>query len=547
MKPALQHTITPLLLAVAASTAPAQMAQQIQPSVAQGLFANWPLGITRTSAVSSPLGAPAIRAPGVANGTPVVWTAATFGPPGFQHPDYSTPALVYNWPDRNVTPEFGDTSTGGDVTPRVTDLGRLIAEPQHWYALTISVSGTARGQPGSLIATQQDPLANPARTAAGDLFSYCMDGSTGIDPVFVDKVRVEYTKEQLGDTTDIQGVDFGMGVISVDPGARIEALFPVKDRFYFTLTKAWLASPQGLQLTMLGGSPPNARTVYWMTWDGGAWSAPQVAYSPADLFGSQSDNPNLEIDAISVFQTSLHDRIVFSLTAASDYDSGGVLHPYDQILVYQRAVGAGAVLCPTTALTAPGTSTATTVSQKFGLRPRMVPTTTETGTPDEVDASCGLDPILIEQLLWLINPVVGLAIEPTSNLGSDLGISFARTSIPDPMYTGTGLAPIVDKIHLQVTGLAYEAHQFGVVQFFEDPAPHGVDDYEAKPVEVGLPHLITPNDLLLNRIEMSTQVSSQVGGTRTRMSARIYGVDFDPSGNLSVVELRRSWIVSFEF
>lgn len=545
MKQLTTASSTFLMLAVSASTAPAQMATQIDPLIAQGHFSNWAVGVSHSSAVSSAAGSPKIRAPGVGGGVPVAWTAATFGATNANHPDYSLSALTLNWPVSGLSPEFGGTSTGGDVTPQVTSTGVLIATTDNWYSLTISVADGAQGVTTSLIDRQRTYNGSTGRSVGGDIFSYYMAGGDGIDPAFLDTVRVEYTKEQLGDSHDLKNLDWGIGIISVDPGKRAGPLFPVSNKFYFTLSKAWLATNDGQVLTAVGlvNDTADARTVYEMTWDQTTgWSAPGIAYSPTDLFGSQSGNTNLEIDAISVYRTSSEDRIVFSLTKASDFttDSPPVLNAYNQILVFQRSTG-GATPCGTTSLKVAGTPSSVRVTEKFGLVER-----TSTGEPDDVDSTCGLDPKRLELSAPLLYPVVGMAMDTMTAQVGGLGLSSMRTTLPDPTYTGSAPIPMVDTLNFQVTGLDVSGYLVGAIQFYlEGPEilEGDSDEEPVEPVEFGEPIIFLGGQVPMNTINVSGPVPS-TPTTTLRMSARILGAN-PPS--FTPVELRSSWILSYRY
>ena len=234
------------------------------PDIAQGLFSGWSVGFTARGAPQKLL----IRTPGVLNGVPKEWNTTDFPPASQWCPDYSTAALVQSWLPGSK-PDFGDISTGNDQIPHVDSTGHLVmnwgSEPR-WYTITVAVAGSAQGKDGgSMVA-----LRRAAHTTAdGDILSYYVVGSSRINTSFVDGVYLESSREQLqvsgiaGGSTTLGNLDYGVGAISRDPNNQTNVTFPVRNSFYFTLSKTWLQAYPGLQLA---GQQANASTVYKMTW-----------------------------------------------------------------------------------------------------------------------------------------------------------------------------------------------------------------------------------------------------------------------------------------
>lgn len=519
---------TAALLALVVMVAPcfAQLATQVSPGQAQGLFSNFPVGLSVTDpGGDDPL---LIRSPGVAAGVPVAWDASLFGQATPVHPDYSTHALTDHWRllSLPLLPEFGGISTGGEVMPDVNGNGEMIMTSTNWFMLSLTVDHNAHGVGGSVLASRTAGGRNPA----GDILSYYAIGSTGINPAFVDTARLEYSREQLqlqqvlqnvsGDH-EIANFDFGMGVVSVDPYDRAGNMFPVRICFYFTLTQAWVSAAHQLNGSYtVAGYAPDAATIYVMTWDstpGLHWSPPMIAFSRDELFGEGFAGA-VEIDALSVDQdggiASRPDRAVFSLTPGSDPAFPAL--PYDQILVSQRE--------PQTCLAKPlktdgAFGTSTRVSTKFGLVPRTPPT----GLPDNVTGTCGGDPIEP----YLVGAVVGIATNQWPHGQGTLGLTAVRTSVPIAGSDGQ----MVHTIHLQAAGMDYYPYPIGYIQFFVEGSTSQT---------LGYPCWISPSATQSNTIDVSAPMTIKPG-VPTRFSARCYGLN-PATGETE--QLRESWFES---
>ncbi|MCY2960280.1 MAG: hypothetical protein NTY35_08940 [Planctomycetota bacterium] len=528
-------------LMVPSSAQTAGMAQQVPPELAQGKFSNVAVGISL--AESNQADQWLIRSPGVNGGVPVAWSTGTFGLATPNHPDFSVGALTAQWPSPPTPPKFGGISTGGEVMPVVSATGKMVMTTGNWYMLSISVGRQAQGIAGSLLRSRTFNSAGP-RSPAGDILSYYAVGSTGINPALVDTVRLEYSREQLqlqqpspatSVMREVANHDFGLGVISIDPDNRAGSMFPVRDRFYFTLTKEWV-NQVGSSYS-LASQTVNASTIYEMTWNGSQWSAPTVAFSHAMLFPNRAIG-SVEIDALSVDRggagvSSPPDRTVFSLTPASD-DS--VLGTYDQILVYQRG-NTSIPQCNTTALLAADSPTvATPVREKFGLIART--NFTGTGEPDNVTSTCGGDP----KEPYQVGSVVGVATGDTPCGSGRLGLSVLRTAVPpggvaDDNDNPYGTGP-VHTLHLQVSGLDFAPYTWGFIVFYIEGPPGTT----TAPVQWGAPYWIDPSASQRNTLDVAVAMPSALLNVPLRLSARCVGVNI--TAPQVGVDLRSSWVIS---
>lgn len=427
-----RHFVTAVGAAAFASLAAGrpQMSPQIPPSVAQGMMSTAAAGLVWNNGV--PNGGASeivVRGPGAAPGMPTQWSSSRFGPAAGNHPDYSMPALLASWPTLTTPVEFADVSTGGDIIPQVKADGTL-QMGNMWYGLSIMVDGGAAGQTNSLI--QQRVAAG--LSVVGTVFSYYAEGSKGIDPNLVGKTFIEQTYEQLGYSSGgpghLTGLDWGMGLISVDPNARGNPYFPVRNALYFTVTKSWADANQNVDFlsNTPGVNPPNARSIYVQYWTGvpGSynWGEPALAFSDVEL---GLEHINDEIDMLSVYNFNGNCRVVLSTVP------GGHAPNRDQILVYQRAQN-GAPLCPTTALK---TQSGVRVSERIGLQGGP-------NDPDNVRGGCGKDPETAA-----LSGILGTPVEQSGGMfqANAMGSSSFRQQPPADVPS-----TIVDVIHLEASG-----------------------------------------------------------------------------------------------
>ena len=402
-------------------------------------------------------------------------------------------------------------------------------QPGLWYMLSIVLAPTAVGLPGSLLNGRVLQGFNPAT----EILSYYVEGSTGIHPRFVNSQRLEYSASQLAlrlglpattSPRQIANHDFAMGVISTDTVGSTGAMFPIRDRFYFTLTEAYASQLRALPFN-IGGEPALSSHVYECIWDTSSltWQAPGIAFHHDDLFTERAAG-SVEIDALSVYMDASTNskRVVFSLTPESDQWPDSV---FDQILVHQQT--AGLTSCPTTELK---TNVGTKLSFKQGLRRRTGPgNTPSTGTPDDVKSACGGDPKDGD----VVPPVMGLSTDEYRQGEGELGFTAVRRSPPDSAG---------DELHIQVTGLEHEGYMFGYVwlQLEGPPVPKG--STPAAPVPLGAPILLDAEALDLNSLDLMIPVPRAVGLAPMRFSAQLWGAN--PGNPPDVRLLRESWVLS---
>lgn len=536
-----------LVLAVTVSgAARAQLAPQVPPSQSQGQMSTWAFGLTTiattgsvsTAAQSAQL---LLRSLSVNSGLPTTWSVRKFGAPSQNHPNHSIEAITQGLGitlSPNDAPLFGGISTGGDVTPPVDTAGVLQQTLMpNWYGLTITVDRTAQGVTGSLIAQRKLAVGDPS----GDVFSYYPAGSSMLDPILRDVVRVETRREELNlaSNASISNLDYGMGLIAATPNDPPNWLTPNRTSFYFTLTGDWLqlhAAPQWVDPSTSSSRPVTPADICCSTWNGTAWSTPVIAYPWTELF-PPSLYPNAaqyELDALSVYNVPAglglpaQDRVVFSLkVAATPLETP----EFDQLLVYQRSVG-GVPACPTTALqvTVPNASGAPQVhrvSTRIGLRQRV-----NGGLPDDVKGTCGEDP-RHEAPVQLSLRTIGIGLGGTRPEGGKLGLSTMHTLLPDPSSDANGIVP-VDAIDLQVSGLDLEGCWVGGVQLFTLP------DDQGTLAEFGPTFLVWPG-----QTEVPLSLHFPVPPTSNRPT-RLLGQYWGLSATSAVpVLLGESWVITF--
>jgi hypothetical protein len=476
-----------------------------------------------------------IRSPRAAGGVPTPWSPSEFAAASQVHPDYSMSALTGHWvpqPSTNV-PIFGGISTGGEVMPTVNSSGELQMTSGNWYMLGITVGSLALGRPGSVLAIQSASGRDPS----GDIVSYYASGSGAINAAFVDTSRLENSREQLElqeidpaptGPRSITNFDYGMGVISIDPLNKAGSMFPVRDCYYFTLTKAFVLANSTL---VLDGQAADEATVYVMTWNATAvppWSAPSRAFDRDTLFPGVAAHA-IEIDALSVDRgtgTALQpQRVVLSLTLESNVAPGG---PWDQILVHQRGT------CATQALgTDPAFQPSGTFSDKIGLYTLAHPS--PAGQPDNVTGTCGGDPIEP----YLVGPVVGIATNQNRAGLGQLGLTGLRTYPSDADYDSDDMTAT---LHLQVAGMDYANFQLGFITLYLEGPPVGTGQTPATPVQWGQPIWIDPTISQRNTMDIAVPVPIKLQNEVFRVSAVCTGVNLSPT--FLSVPLRESWVLS---
>jgi len=458
------------LLAGPALALQGSSATQVQLPEFQGMRSASAMGMLRTNAAGVQV---LIRSAGPAAGMPGAWSEGRFSVATGVNPDFSQAALLEglnrSLPSAMLASSlgFGGISTGGDVFPAIQSDGMFGPMPGGWVALSFQVGerdDTATnpyGMPGSSLRS----VATSGRNAADAVISYYAEGNEGVASELVDAVVVEQTGDQMGvpatASSELSGLDFAMGTIASDPlGARAQLFAPVRDRFFFSLSKEWLEdagnAPFVVAFQMVHGIDLDARTVYRMNWNDTAsplaWSAPEVEFSEAELFGAAgAPHIDKELDAISVFLAGPFERLIFSTTAESNSP--------DQVLGYDRwSMGPWSGAQPLQ------TMSGQLVSDQIGINKAPFQTTI-----DDVRGLCTWDPH------ETANPdgAVGTAIDHAGlgNYGPKLGLSVNRSRSSDKeVKVPKKPAAIPERMDLQVTGLDFEAAG-GTVMYFADFGP----------------------------------------------------------------------------
>lgn len=373
-------TLGPLLLAT--TTASAQTSTQWLLNQRQGAFSIDGVGLLTRNASTTSL---VIRAAGTAPSAPTGWSAATYGAAATDHPDFSQAALLaginrgVDIADHATVFELASMSTGGDVIPPIETAspleGRLDMSGAPWFSLSFTVDSLDTS--GVANSTLESTAAAP-----DSIVSYYDENSSGIEAGLIDSTVIEQTPTQLGfgaSVPELIGMDWNMALISSDVSTtRGRVVAPVRDKFYFTVSRDWAtANPDHvIQVATPSGTPESHALepdhVYVMTWAASSgtyeWSAPEIAVTDVELFDERVWTK--AIDALSVHEFGADGlRLIFSTDLASEDDS--------QFLAYQTGMTAAAVL---------RTSAGAFYSSEVGLK--------EPGTPDpdEVDSTCGRDP-----------------------------------------------------------------------------------------------------------------------------------------------------------
>jgi hypothetical protein len=438
----IQFSFTLIGMALTATPAVAQMAYQTSPTQLQGMMSHAPAGLVVKTGSNPDSSVVRLRNVGTASTPPAQWSSTTYGAPSGIHADYSMSALQQTWPALGSLPvEFADISTGGDISP-VIDSGGRMQMTDIWFGLSIMLDPNAVGEDNSLI--NQRRLAGIPHN--GTIFSYYAEGSDGISSAYVDKVFIEQTYTQLGftagTTETITGLDWGMGVISVDPLRRGTVFFPSRNLFYFTVTPQWAQNAVNIIFPSIN-APLNSRTVYRQTWTFdpitgiGTWGPVGIAYSSSELGLVALD----AIDMISVYAVNGNDRLIFSTKPRQEVER-------NQLLVYQRNPGSYPPSFGPLPLRTEGD---VLVTSKFGLLEQS-----EDVDPDNIVGGCGKDPEQVAPDRVLGVPMlVAQGTVPPSN---PLGMSVLRSDLP-PLNDTTSPN---HWIHLGVSGTDIGSSPFGV-------------------------------------------------------------------------------------
>jgi hypothetical protein len=222
------------------------------------------------------------KSPNTQVGTPPAWSRQLF-PTG---PDYSLTAMF--GADVAAVIQISAQSTGSELIPPLN--AQAVPDIQSplyrtWMAVVVSVDNSARGLPGSLIERRRNRPSGRS-TPGAELYSYYMEGSQGIDPLIVNKALVEQTSERIGynGSQDIDGLDFGLGVISYASGPT-PGMFQNQVDFFFALDDSCISAVNTTVNNKFTASlqPANSATAYRIQWSGTSWSPVYEYKTPADL------------------------------------------------------------------------------------------------------------------------------------------------------------------------------------------------------------------------------------------------------------------------
>ena len=381
-----------------------------------------------------------VKAPLVQTTPPIQWSAGQFP----NRPDYSLAALFGSLAS---VIEINAHSTGNDLIPPLKDFannptGELdFATVDRWMGLSISVDNDAQGQAGSLVE-QRTQMTTGRTTPGGDLYTYYLDGSKGIDSSLVGGTFLAQSSEQLGFVVgdeDIDALDFGMGVLSY-AGSLSEQVtskfFPRKTEFYFSLSAACVSAVNSNMHIGFPG-PVSSANVYHKTWDPAlsTWSATSVYASASSLSLDSAD----DIDALVIngnFPNSSDPNarlIIFSTQPKVGYS---------QLRVHETALVSNTSVSKTMDLKASnGTGGVVDATQKLGLRdPKDGGGNDST---DDITAGCAVEPGLHVNRVrgHLMGTPIGRLPLPVGS-GSPMGIS----------VTVEESGAIAPTLHAQVSG-----------------------------------------------------------------------------------------------
>ena len=265
------------------------------------------------------------------------------------------------------------------MAPIVNSSG-VVAVNNLWYALAVTVAPRVtglHGTSGSLLRS-----LSSAGKATRTILSYYADGNVGVADAYVDATMVEQfpSGTAVPANASIQGLDFGMGVFSVNTNGQGAPMFQLSNRLYFAVTPAWAiaATSNGLNAWDPEASvwlEIDARTVYMSEWMGPSnpmgWSTPTVCVR-GDLSGLGLEDLEA-IDGLSFTRRGTIDQVTFSTDRMR---SAGMR---DEILVYQRVSGQTTVSTRPLQVSVGGT--AVPISTRYSL-----------DSEDDINAICAWDP-----------------------------------------------------------------------------------------------------------------------------------------------------------
>lgn len=208
-----------------------------------------------------------------------------------------------------ASPPFPDVdafSTGEDWILADDTTGRILMPQNRWGGLTVSVTPSTVGAPGSVIRAE----SSSPEGAAGDVFSWILPGSVMPAPLVATTERAHDGREidLGGNNRDVDALDVPLPMWRLETGIRNAMLNPPK--VFFSFSRATLPR---VPATWWAGTSRSGATIFQMIWSPrtGRWSCPRIWKTYADLgLGVGED-----VDALSVDERN--QRILFSTTTRS--------------------------------------------------------------------------------------------------------------------------------------------------------------------------------------------------------------------------------------
>jgi len=229
---------------------------------------------------------------------PAAWSLTGMGTGS---PQYSMDAMF--GPAQAALIEIDAQSIGSDIIPQVDSSGQPdLSGAMSWMGVVVSYDNEATGQVGSNIQRRRQ-LPSTRRTSPGaDLHSHYLAGSTGLSPTLVGRTMVEIPSEALGYSAtaddDPDALDFGLGVLHHAQATSTLVFFQSNADYYFSVSPASADALNDLTGgSFAQGTPAHPATIYRISWDGSAWSAPVVHLDYATLeLGAADDVDGLAVD-----------------------------------------------------------------------------------------------------------------------------------------------------------------------------------------------------------------------------------------------------------
>ncbi len=267
------------------------------PNRQRGFASALPLGMQLAPGSSAAHAGLHIKEEGRQLGFPTPWTSANYpNPGGGQWVNYSRTSMFGSWAQHM---EINGHSSGNAIIPGLDHNGvPSVGNTGTWMSVIVSVSNDSLGAPGSLIRrrTQSTLPGSGSRTTPGsDLVGYYYGESHGLPAGLAGSTLIEQVAEGMGlagTNEDLNALDLGLGVNTRNTATSSFLLFPTRNQYYFTVSKASVpginahASVAGQEFAVnLGGMqvPANAATIYRVTWNGSSWTTPLEFRTPTDL------------------------------------------------------------------------------------------------------------------------------------------------------------------------------------------------------------------------------------------------------------------------